>query len=150
MTQQEKYSLAFNQAEALVENESNLFANLSNICAILNETFQWLWVGFYMVEGDQLVLGPFQGPVACTRINFGKGVCGTSWKIKKTIIVDNVHDFPGHIVCSANSLSEIVIPIIKEGKAEMVLDVDSEREAYFDETDKKNLEELCQLVTKII
>ena len=103
-----------------------------------------------MVDKDQLVLGPFQGPVACTRINFGKGVCGTSWEKKETILVNNVHDFPGHITCSANSLSEIVVPITKDGEVKVVLDVDSELEAHFDEIDKNNLEEIGKIVTTLI
>ena len=150
MTKQEKYRLAIKQVKALVADETNVVANLANICSVLKETFQWWWVGFYMVDKDQLVLGPFQGPVAFTRINFGKGVCGTSWEKKETILVNNVHDFPGHITCSANSLSEIVVPITKDGEVKVVLDVDSELEAHFDEIDKNNLEEIGKIVTTLI
>jgi len=150
MTKAEKYKTSIQQIKAVCEGESNLVANLSNISAILSSTFNWWWTGFYIVEGEQLVLGPFQGPVACTRINFGKGVCGTSWEKKETILVENVHDFPGHIACSADSLSEIVVPILMGDEVKMVLDVDSEKEAHFDETDQTYLEELGVFISSLI
>ncbi len=150
MNKEEKYTICVKQIKAICKGEDNLIANLSNISAILKDTFNWWWVGFYMVEAEQLVLGPFQGPVACTRINFGKGVCGTSWEKRKTILVDNVHDFPGHIACSENSLSEIVIPILKNDKVRMVLDVDSEMESHFDQTDQIYLEEIGVFISELL
>ena len=150
MEKAEKYKLALSQIKAITENEQSQTANLANISAILKEHFAWWWVGFYIVDQDQLVLGPFQGPVACTRIDMGKGVCGSAWARKETIVVDNVHDFPGHIACSAESLSEVVIPIMKEDEVKMVLDVDSELEAHFDDTDKENLEELALHISSLI
>lgn len=150
MSKEEKYKTCIKQIKAVCEGEKNLIANLSNIGAILSEAFHWWWTGFYLVEKEQLVLGPFQGPVACTRINYGKGVCGTSWKEEKTILVDNVHDFPGHIACSEKSLSEIVVPIFKDRKVQMVLDVDSEKEAHFDNTDQIYLEEIGAFISNLL
>lgn len=150
MTKTEKYLLAIKQINAVVHDERDLIANLANITSILKTTFDWWWTGFYFVKDKQLVVGPFQGPVACTRIAYGKGVCGTAWEKGESILVENVHDFPGHIACSADSLSEIVIPIFKNEKVEMVLDVDSEIEAHFDEEDQKHLEDLCQFISTII
>src|SRR4030095_11898924 len=125
-TKQEQYEALLPQIKGLLEGEVDLVANLANVAAALKEQFGWLWVGFYMVKKDQLVLGPFQGPVACTRISKGRGVCGTSWKEAKTLIVPDVEKFPGHIACSSLSRSEIVVPIISGGEVLGVLDVDSE------------------------
>ncbi|HMX38442.1 MAG TPA: GAF domain-containing protein, partial [Ferruginibacter sp.] len=126
--------------------EPDLIANLANITAALKEQFGWLWVGFYLVRGEELVLGPFQGPVACTRIKKGRGVCGTSWQKAQTLIVPDVEKFPGHIACSSLSRSEIVVPVIRNGEVAAVLDVDSELLDQFNETDKKYLEEIVGLV----
>ena len=137
-----KYRTLLPQIETLIAGESDLIANLSNIAAALKQTFDFLWVGFYIVKGDELVLGPFQGPIACTRIAFGKGVCGSSWKEKKTIVVQDVDLFPGHIACSSASRSEIVIPVFNGSEVTMVLDVDSDQLGAFDETDQLFLESL--------
>lgn len=131
------------QIKALLDGEKNLIANLSNCAAALHQAFQFWWVGFYLIEENELVLGPFQGPIACTRITFGKGVCGTAWQEAKTIVVENVDLFPGHIACSSVSKSEIVVLIKKNGQVIAVLDVDSEHLAHFNETDVIYLEELC-------
>lgn len=144
----ETYEALLPQIEALITGEPDLYANLANIAAALREAFGFFWVGFYLVKNDQLVLGPFQGPIACTRINFGKGVCGTAWKEKKTQLVPDVDAFPGHIACSSASKSEIVVPVFKEDKVEMVLDVDSDKLADFDEIDQKYLEELMGVLGK--
>ena len=141
-TREEQYKSLLPQIKAVVEEETDVIANLANTCACLKEQFNWLWIGFYLVKGDELVLGPFQGPLACTRIRKGKGVCGTSWANKETLIVPDVNTFPGHIACSSLSLSEIVIPVIRNGEVVAVLDVDSERYNEYDETDKKYLEEI--------
>jgi GAF domain-containing protein len=141
-TKHEQYESLLPQIKAVVEGETDLIANLANTCACLKEQFNWLWVGFYIVKGDELVLGPFQGPLACTRIRNGKGVCGTSWQKKETLIVPDVNSFPGHIACSSLSLSEIVVPVIRNGKVVAVLDVDSDKYNSYDETDKKYLEEV--------
>ena len=132
------------QIKALVEGETDLVANLANVAAALKEVFNFFWVGFYIVKNDQLVLGPFQGPVACTRIAYGKGVCGTSWKDKRAIIVDDVNQFPGHIACSSLSQSEIVIPIVRDNKVVAVLDVDSDKLSEFDAIDQKYLSEIVE------
>ncbi|NBW36492.1 MAG: GAF domain-containing protein [Cytophagia bacterium] len=126
----EKYNTLVPQIEALVQGENDVVANLSNVAAALKQTMNFFWVGFYLVKDNQLVLGPFQGPIACTRINFGKGVCGASWKEKKTILVPNVDEFPGHIACSSASKSEIVLPAFKNGEVALVLDVDSDLFIY--------------------
>ena len=141
-TRKEQYESLLPQIKAVVDNESDLIANLANTCACLKEQFNWLWVGFYIVKHDELVLGPFQGPLACTRIRKGKGVCGTSWAEKQTLIVPDVNAFPGHIACSSLSLSEIVVPVIRNGEVVAVLDVDSEKYDEFDEVDKRYLEEV--------
>lgn len=130
------------QIKALIEGETDLIANMANIAAALKEQFNWLWVGFYKINADELVLAPFQGPVACTRIKKGRGVCGASWQQAKTLIVPDVEKFPGHIACSSLSRSEIVVPLISEGKVWAVLDVDSEALDFFDSTDQQYLEEL--------
>jgi len=141
-----QYQSLMPQIEALISGEDDLIANLANISAALKEQFNWFWVGFYMVKNDELVLGPFQGPVACTRIRRGKGVCGAAWDQASTLIVADVDEFPGHIACSSLSRSEIVVPLFYNGKVVGVLDVDSEYLAHFDETDKAFLEQLVKLV----
>jgi GAF domain-containing protein len=145
-TKAERYASLLPQIKALIEGESNLVANLANISAALHEAFGFWWVGFYLVEGDELVLGPFQGPVACTRIGRGRGVCGTAWQKGQTVIVEDVEQFPGHIACSSASRSEIVVPLWREGKVWGVLDIDSEKLATFDECDQEWLEKLCQMI----
>ncbi len=145
-TKKEQYESLLPQIKAVVEGEPDLIANLGNTCACLKEQFKWLWVGFYLVKGNELVLGPFQGPLACTRIKKGKGVCGTSWAEKETLIVPDVNAFPGHIVCSSLSLSEIVVPVIRDGEVVAVLDVDSEKYSEYDETDKKYLEQIVDFI----
>lgn len=144
----EKYQAILPQIEALISSETDLYANLANVAAVLKEAFGFFWVGFYLVKGEQLVLGPFQGPLACTRIAFGKGVCGTAWKEGKTQLVPDVDAFPGHIACSSASRSEIVVPGFKEGKVWIVLDVDSEKLDDFDTVDQKYLEEMMRVVDK--
>jgi L-methionine (R)-S-oxide reductase len=141
-TKKEQYESLIPQIKALIEGEPDLVANLANVVAALKEQFGWFWVGFYLVKGDELVLGPFQGPVACTRIRYGKGVCGSSWEQQQTLIVPDVEQFPGHIACSSLSKSEIVVPVIREGKVIGVLDVDSEQLDQFDLTDQQYLEEI--------
>ena len=138
----EQYQTLLPQIKALIEGEPDLIANLANIAAALKEQFGWLWVGFYLVKNEELVLGPFQGPVACTRIKKGRGVCGTSWIQAKTLIVPDVEKFPGHIACSSLSKSEIVVPIIRNNVVVAVLDADSEALDLYDETDQKYLEEI--------
>jgi len=145
-TKSEKYQTVIPQIEALITDEADLYANLANISAALKEAFGFFWVGFYLVKGEQLVLGPFQGPIACTRINLGKGVCGTAWVEKKTLLVPDVEAFPGHIACSAASKSEIVVPVFKEGEVVMVLDVDSDQLDDFDSVDQENLEKLMEVL----
>lgn len=147
----EKHIQLLPQLQALTANEVDIVANLANISAALKETFNWWWVGFYLVKGDELVLGPFQGPIACTRIRYGKGVCGTAWKEKKSILVPDVNAFPGHIACSSASVSEIVTPILnKSGEVVGVLDVDSERYDVLDDTDVRFLEEISQICSKLL
>jgi len=137
------------QIIALTETENNIIANLANITAILKEAFGFFWVGFYLVKNNELVLGPFQGTLACTRIAKGKGVCGTAWAQKTTLLVDNVDDFPGHIACSSLSKSEIVVPIIKNNAVVAVLDIDSDKKADFSATDRFYLENLCQYISTL-
>jgi L-methionine (R)-S-oxide reductase len=141
-----QYSSLLPQIKALITGEDDLTANLGNISAALKEQFNWLWVGFYLVKGEQLVLGPFQGPVACTRINKGKGVCGASWEKVAVVIVPDVEEFPGHIACSSASRSEIVLPLLLNGEVVGVLDVDSELLNHFDEIDAKYLAEIVGLI----
>jgi GAF domain-containing protein len=143
-TKKEVYQSLIPQINALIEGEPDLIANLANIAAALKEQFKWLWVGFYLVQQDELVLGPFQGPVACTRIKKGRGVCGTAWEKAATLIVPDVEKFPGHIACSSLSKSEIVVPLLKNNTVVAVLDVDSALLNDFDETDKKYLEEIVK------
>ncbi len=145
-TKEEQYKNLFPQIEALISGEKDLVANLANLSAALKQSFGFLWVGFYLVKENELVLGPFQGPIACTRIAYGKGVCGTAWKEKKTIVVEDVDNFPGHIVCSSDSKSEIVVPVIKNGNVAMVLDVDSSQLASFNQTDAIWLGKICSLI----
>jgi GAF domain-containing protein len=147
---EERYKILIPQIQSLVEGEPDLIANLSNVTAALRQTMDFFWVGFYLVKENQLVLGPFQGPIACTRIDFGKGVCGTSWKEKKTILVPDVDKFPGHISCNSGSRSEIVLPAFKNNQVALVLDVDSERLNDFDEIDQKSLEELMRIIEKCL
>ena len=150
-TKEEKYISLLPQLKALVEGEEDMIANLANITAALKQTFGFYWIGFYLVKKNELVLGPFQGTLACTRIALGKGVCGTAWKEAQTIIVDDVDKFPGHIACSSASKSEIVIPIYnKDKKVIAVLDIDEDKYACFDETDKLHLEKIAALATSII
>lgn len=146
MTKLEKYELALLQIEALLKDESDLIANMANISAYLKEAFSFFWVGFYRVDEDELVLGPFQGPVACTRLPKAKGVCWSSVINKETVIVPNVDEFPGHIACASESKSEIVIPILKGQDVHYVLDVDSEHLDHFNETDRAYLEKISLLL----
>jgi GAF domain-containing protein len=141
-----KYAELLPQLKALLEGESDFIANMANTAAAIHQTFGFHWVGFYLVKGNELVLGPFQGPVACTRIPFGKGVCGTAWKEAKTQLVPDVELFPGHIACSAISKSEIVVPLIKDGEVMAVLDIDSSFLDDFTEVDREWLERVCKLV----
>ena len=143
----ERYEALIPQLKALIASETDQVANYANISAVLKECFGFFWVGFYRVIENELVLGPFQGPIACTRISFGKGVCGTAWKEMKTIVVPDVEKFPGHIACSSQTKSEIVVPVFADGKVIAVLDVDSDINDNFDELDVKYLEMLCRLLS---
>jgi L-methionine (R)-S-oxide reductase len=145
-TKQEQYESLVSQIKALIEGETDLIANLANVAAALKEQFNWLWIGFYLVKEDELVVGPFQGPVACTRVKKSRGVCGTSWARSKTLIVEDVEKFPGHIACSSLSRSEIVVPIIRDEKVVAVLDADSDQLSNFDETDQNFLEQIVGLI----
>jgi GAF domain-containing protein len=145
-TKEEQYEQLIPQIKGLLEGESDLVANLGNVAAALKEQFRWWWIGFYLVRDGELVLGPFQGPVACTRIRKGRGVCGTAWAEAATIIVPDVELFPGHIACSSASRSEIVVPVIRNGEVVAVLDADSEHLAHYDETDQRFLEEIVALI----
>jgi GAF domain-containing protein len=142
----EKYQSLIPQIKGLLEGEPDVIANLANVTAALKEQFGWLWTGFYLVKDEELVLGPFQGPVACTRIKYGRGVCGSSWEQARTLIVPDVEKFPGHIACSSLSRSEIVVPLIRNGAVVAVLDVDSEQLDHFDATDQQYLEEIVSLL----
>lgn len=145
-TKAENYQSVIPQIKALIEGEPDLTANLANITAALKAQFGWLWIGFYLVKGDELVLGPFQGPIACTRIKKGRGVCGTSWDQAKAIIVPDVEKFPGHIACSSLSKSEIVIPLIRNNEVVAILDVDSDELNQFDLEDEKYLKEITDII----
>ncbi len=145
MSKADKYQEIYKQVESVVSDETDQIANMANTAALLHEKFGFWWTGFYIVKGDQLVLGPFQGPVACTRIGFGKGVCGTSWERRETIVVPDVHQFPGHIACSSLSQSEIVVPMFHADEVYAVLDIDSKELATFDEVDKEWLEKIVNL-----
>jgi GAF domain-containing protein len=142
----EQYTTLIPQIEALLYGEPDLVANLANVAAALKEQFKWFWVGFYLVKNNELVLGPFQGPVACTRIGLGKGVCGAAWQQAKTLVVPDVEAFPGHIACSSLSQSEIVVPVFHDGEVVAVLDVDSELLDQFDDTDAQYLEQIVKLL----
>ena len=146
MSKTGKYQEIYKQIESVVGGEIDQIANMANTAALLHEAFGFWWTGFYIVKGGQLVLGPFQGPVACTRIGFGKGVCGTSWSRRETIVVPNVHEFPGHIACSSLSQSEIVVPMFRDNEVYAVLDIDSKELSTFDETDKDWLEKIVRLL----
>jgi len=141
-----QYESIIPQIKGLLEGENDLIANMANIAAALKEQFNWWWIGFYLVKENELVLGPFQGPVACTRIRKGRGVCGSSWEKGETLIVEDVEKFPGHIACSSISRSEIVVPLIKDGEVWAVLDADSEHLSHYDETDRLFLEEIVGLI----
>ena len=143
-----KYALLYKQIEALVEGESDPIANMANIAAMIHHTFSFWWPGFYRVIGKELILGPFQGPLACSRIAYGRGVCGTAWKEQTTQVVADVEQFPGHIACSSLSRSEIVVPVWSNGEIVAVLDIDSEHLSTFDHTDKEWLEKLVALLYK--
>ena len=142
----EKYQLLYKQVQSILEGESDMIANMANVSALIHREFGFWWTGFYRVCDGELVLGPFQGPVACTRIPYGKGVCGSSWQRSETIVVPDVEEFPGHIACSSESRSEIVVPVWKDGAIIAVLDIDSERTDMFDQTDKVWLEKIVSLL----
>ena len=141
---EQKYEALVAQAKAMSEAETDEIALMANVAAIIHKTFHFWWTGFYRVVGDELVLGPFQGPLACTRIKFGRGVCGTAWKERRSVVVPDVDEFPGHIACSSASRSEIVVPMFRNGEVFAVLDIDSEKLSTFDETDKVFLEKIVQ------
>ena len=144
---EEQYKLLVSQIASLIDGERDLIAVMSNVAAAIHQTMGFWWTGFYRVIDDELVLGPFQGPVACMHIAYGKGVCGTAWECQESIVVPDVEQFPGHIACSSESRSEIVVPVFgNDGKVMAVLDIDSERLATFDDTDRKYLEEICQRI----
>ena len=144
----DKYSLVYKQVEALVEGEDDCIANMSNIASLLHCTFGFWWTGFYVVKGDELVLGPFQGPIACSRIPFGRGVCGAAWKRKESIVVPDVEQFPGHIACSSLSRSEIVVPVLRGGNVIALIDIDSKELNTFDGIDREHLERIADLIGK--
>ena len=148
MDKDEKYRLLTKQISALIEGETDSVAVMANVCAAIHDMMGFFWTGFYRVKGEYLVLGPFQGPVACMRIRLGRGVCGTAWKQRETIVVPDVEQFPGHIACSSLSRSEIVVPVFsKDGEVQAVLDIDSKELATFDDTDRQHLEDICKLIT---
>ncbi|NMM46867.1 GAF domain-containing protein [Marinigracilibium pacificum] len=149
-TKEEIYQNILPQIKALISDETDRVANQANVAAALKEAFDFFWVGFYMVKNDELVLGPFQGPIACTRIRKGKGVCGTSWEKAQTLVVPDVDAFPGHIACSSASRSEIVVPVMSNGEVIGVLDVDSKELNDFDETDKVYLEKLLESISEYL
>ena len=140
---QELYETLLPQLQSLTAGETDMVANMANVAAALKQTFGFFWVGFYVVKEEMLVLAPFQGPLACTRIRYGKGVCGTAWKEARTMVVPDVEQFPGHIACSSDSRSEIVVPVVRDGKVVAVLDIDRDNLNAFDGTDAKYLEQLC-------
>lgn len=146
MVKEEKYIQILKEAASLVEGETDLIANMANLAALVHESMGFWWTGFYIVRGEELVLGPFQGPIACTRIRFGRGVCGTAWQRGETVIVPDVGQFPGHIACSSQSRSEIVVPVFADGKVAAVLDIDSRFLNTFNETDARCLEQLVRLI----
>ena len=146
MTKIEKYKSILPQISAVMDNNVDIIANMANMAAMLHENFGFWWTGFYRVMNNELVLGPFQGPLACTRIAYGRGVCGTAWKERRTIVVPDVEEFPGHIACSAASRSEIVVPIMQNGEDIAVLDIDSENLATFDQTDAEYLQQMVSML----
>lgn len=146
----EQYQSILPQIQAIIEDETDMIANLANICAAFKQQFDWFWIGFYLVKDRELVLGPFQGPIACTRIAKGRGVCGTAWQQQQIIIVPDVDQFPGHIACSSASKSEIVLPIMRNGDCVGVLDIDSDELNQFDEIDAKYLQQLMLMIEKFI
>ncbi|MBR4729087.1 MAG: GAF domain-containing protein [Prevotella sp.] len=147
MNKEEKYRLLTEQIRSLIEGETDVMAVMANVCAAIHQEMGFFWTGFYRVKGDELVLGPFQGPVACMHIPFGKGVCGSAWERKETIVVPDVEQFPGHIACSSLSRSEIVVPVFSmTNEVVTVLDIDSKELASFDETDRRYLETICRLI----
>ena len=146
MSKSDKYQELYQHIKSVVSGETDLIANMANTAALLHESFGFWWTGFYLVKDEQLVLGPFQGPIACTRIAFGKGVCGTAWARKESIVVPDVHLFPGHIACSSLSQSEIVVPMFNKDSVFAVLDIDSKELSTFDQTDKEWLEKICRLI----
>ena len=146
MTKTEKYQELYKQLQSLLSGEDDQIANMANMAALIHETFGFWWTGFYIVKGEQLVLGPVQGPIACTRIPYGKGVCGTAWQRQETIVVPDVEEFPGHIACSSLSRSEIVVPIFRNTSVYAVLDIDSKELATFDDIDKEWLEKTVKLL----
>ncbi|MDR2951416.1 MAG: GAF domain-containing protein [Prevotella sp.] len=147
-SKEEKYLFLLPQLKGLLEGETDTIANMANISAALKITFGFFWVGFYIVKREELVLGPFQGTIACTRIKYGKGVCGTAWKEKRTVIVEDVNQFPGHIACDAASQSEIVIPMFSHDEVIAVLDIDSDHLNHFDETDARYLQQIVKLLER--
>lgn len=149
-SREEKYKEIIPQLKALLEGETDTIANMANLSAALRQTFNFFWIGFYIVKNEELVLGPFQGTIACTRIKFGKGVCGTAWKTHQTILVPDVDLFPGHIACDSSSRSEIVIPVFKKAKVIAVLDIDSDLPDNFDQTDQTYLEEIIKILENTI
>ena len=144
MTKEEKYISILPQAAALLEGEDDIIANMANLSALLHQAFGFWWTGFYRVAGKELVLGPFQGPLACVHIPFGRGVCGTAWKNGETVVVPDVEEFPGHIACSSESRSEIVVPVKKDGEIVAVLDIDSRELGRYDDIDRKYLEKIVE------
>jgi len=147
LNKDEQYQLLLPQLEALLDGETDFIANLANISAALRQTFGWFWVGFYIVRDIELVLGPFQGPIACTRIQYGKGVCGTAWQRRQSLLVPNVYEFPGHIACSSLSVSEIVVPVFNfQREVIAVLDIDSDRFGVLDDVDVMYLEKICKMI----
>lgn len=145
-SREERYRTLIPQIKALIASEDNLIANLANVTAAIHQTFGFFWVGFYLIKNDELVLGPFQGPIACTRIQYGKGVCGTAWQQGKTILVPDVDQFPGHIACSAQSKSEIVVPVFSDSRIIGLLDIDSDQLKDFTTTDQQYIEEICRII----
>ncbi|MFM7386738.1 MAG: GAF domain-containing protein [Bacteroidota bacterium] len=145
----EKYQTLLQQIPSLLDSHVDVVANMANLAAALKETFGFFWVGFYRVQGDILVLGPFQGPLACTSIAKGRGVCGAAWESSSTLVVKNVREFPGHIACSESSKSEIVVPVLRSGKVVAVLDIDSDEFATFDEIDQNYLEKICACLSEL-
>lgn len=147
MTKESRYESLLPQVKALCEGEEDMIAKMANVSALLHQEFGFWWTGFYRVQGDELLLGPFQGPLACVHIGYGRGVCGTAWKEERTVVVPDVEEFPGHIACSSESRSEIVVPMKKDGRVVAVLDIDSRELSTFDEVDARCLEQLVALMT---